>query len=195
MSNALIKPTATGLTVFVCIILLVIVFLYTNQKVVLRAVDCTLGAFSKKFAERIRRVFLNIVGGMRIFRSAPDMAKCTFFSLLAWTGNGMSLALTLTAFGIEYPWYTPIMMLALIAVFISVPITPGMVGQYHIAVIAGLLLAVPGIIVSEAKAVALVAHLIALTPVISLGVFCLLLEGFSFLDLISRQTRSQAGSQ
>jgi len=79
----------------------------------------------------------------------------------------------LTAFSIDFPWFTPFLVLAMVAVFISVPVTPGVVGQYHIPIVACLLLAIPGMEPSEAKAVAIVAHILCLIPIAVLGVFCL----------------------
>ncbi|MBN2310962.1 MAG: flippase-like domain-containing protein [Candidatus Hydrogenedentes bacterium] len=192
VSSAAIRPAASGAAAALCGMCAVLVFLYVNQGLVLRAVGATLGRVSARFAAWLERVFVNFAAGMHVFRSPSDLAKATGFSLLTWGGGVGSSAAMMAAFDIPFPWYAPLLMLALIAVFISVPVTPGAVGQYHIPVIACLLVVAPGLDPARAKAVALVTHLFALFPVGVLGVFCLIREQIRFTDLL--RVRPEADS-
>lgn len=78
-------------------------------------------------------------------------------------------------------------MLAILGVFTSVTVTPGMVGQYHVPVVASLLMMAPGMDVNEAKAFALVAHLVAFVPPVLLGVAAILNEKLQIRDLVPRR--------
>ena len=96
----------------------------------------------------------------------------------------LSLAVLLNAFHLDFPWYAPLLMLSMLGVFTSVTVTPGLVGQYHIPVVASLLMVIPNIDSDEAKAVAIVAHLVALIPPATLGIFSMIREKLHITDLI-----------
>jgi len=82
----------------------------------------------------------------------------------------------LKAFEIDFPWFTPFLVLSIVAIFIMFPMTPGVVGQYHIAIISSLLISIPTINVDKTKAVALIAHIHTLLPIAALGLFSILRE-------------------
>ena len=105
-----------------------------------------------------------------------------------------SLAIILYAFGIDFPWYCPFLVIASIAAFITVPIAPGMIGQYHLGVVAGLVIALPNIDLNQAKAVAIVTHALSLLPIGLMGVFCLLRESVAIDDLWALISRNKAPS-
>jgi hypothetical protein len=170
--------------VILVIIIALIVILYLNQKFVLRIINAWVGLISKKLAASLSSLFLNIASGMHIFRSASDQIKAFFYSLLTWGAGLFSIAAILMAFNISFPWYTPFVMLTMISLFISFPVIPGMVGQYHIAIVSSLLLVIPDMDLTKAKAVAIVTHLLGLIPVAALGFFSLYREGLRFMDFL-----------
>jgi uncharacterized protein (TIRG00374 family) len=187
VSSSLIQPVAISLAIFLTIIILMFVFLYFRQGFVLRALDNVAGFISTRLATGLHSAFLNFAAGMHIFRSAGEMAKSVLFSLLTWGLVSLSLAALLVAFGLDFPWYAPLLMLSILGIFTSVTITPGMVGQYHIPVVASLLMVMPGMDTNEARAVAIVAHLVALLPPVTLGVFSIIREQLRISDLIPEQ--------
>ena len=77
----------------------------------------------------------------------------------------LSLAALMKAFHLEFPWYGPFLMLAILGVFTSV---------------------------NEAKAVAIVAHLLALLPPVVLGVYSMLGENLHIRDLIPGRSSKPA---
>ena len=184
VSSSLIQILATNIIILLVIIIALLVILYLNQNFVLRIINICAGLISKKLAELLSSLFLNIAAGMHIFRSASDQIKAFFFSLLTWGAGLISIAAILIAFNIDYPWYTPFVVLTMISLFISFPVIPGMVGQYHIAIVSSLLLVIPGMDLTKAKALAIVTHLLGLIPVAGLGLFSLYREGFSFMDCL-----------
>ena len=123
--------------------------------------------------------------GFHVFRSPLDMTRAIAFSFLTWGLGILMLVFMLEAFRIDYPWYTPFVMQAMLAVFISAPNTPGFVGQFHVPIVLALVMTVSTIDPNEAKAFAIVTHLIQLPPVILLGVWRLMHERMGLLQLQS----------
>ena len=85
-------------------------------------------------------------------------------------------------------------MLSILGVFTSVTVTPGLVGQYHIPVVASLLMVMPSMGTTEAKAVAIVAHLVALIPPVALGIFSMFREQLGITDLIPTKIKKSNNS-
>ncbi len=161
----------------------VLVILYLNQHWVTRFVAGTVGRVSKGIAEKLNRILIQFADGMHIFRAPRDMIKALLFSLLTWTVAVLFLDAVLRAFSLDYPWYTPLIMQALIALFISLPGAPGFIGQYHMAIVAGLIISSPDTNLEVARAAAIMAHLLNLLPVAATGFWCLYIEQFNLIEL------------
>ena len=192
VSGSLIHAATISMTVFLCVFSVILILLYVNQALVLRIINRCVGQISEKLADRLGGFFLNFAEGMHIFRSLGELSKSAFFSLLTWGTGVLSTTALLSAFRIDFPWFTPFLMLAMVAVFIIVPVTPGVVGQFHIPIVACLLLVIPGMESDKAKAVAIVAHVLSLAPIVALGIFCLFWERLSFFGLLRQGFKSRA---
>ncbi|MGA1868184.1 MAG: lysylphosphatidylglycerol synthase transmembrane domain-containing protein [bacterium] len=184
ISSDFIRALAISISLLLSIIVIILVLLYVKQSLILRIVDMSLGRLSKYFAKLLQNLFLDFAAGMHIFRSGKEIAKSTIFSIFTWMLGVLSIAAMIKAFNINYPWFMPFLMLAMIAASISVPVTPGTVGQYHIPIIACLIFINPSIGPDKAKAVAIVIHILHLVPITVLGIFCLFREKLRFSDLI-----------
>ena len=172
----IIHSTSLTLAALVIALLAGLVLAYFNQALVIRCLDRVHGPGLSTFARRFRGFFAQMAEGLHVFRSNRDLARAVFFSLVTWVANLASLAALFAAFGIEFPWFAPFVALSLIAASISLPIAPGVVGQYHLAVVAALIMCVPDLPPAEAKAVAFVGHLLMLLPIAVLGAVCLVSE-------------------
>ena len=103
--------------------------------------------------------------------------------LLGTLAMASLINIILMAFNLDTPWFTPFIILSILSVAISMPGAPGFVGQFHIAVVAALLITLPSIAVDKAKAVSIVAHLMNLLPIAVAGIYCLYREQFGLLEL------------
>jgi len=191
VSSSLMQPVTVSLIGALFIVIAILVFLYFRQDIVLRFLDRVVEPLSPQTAAWLSTMFLNFATGMHIFRSGLQMAKAILLSLVTWGLVVLSLAALLKAFHLEFPWYGPFLMLAILGVFTAVTVTPGMVGQYHVPVVASLLMILPGMNVNEAKAVAIVAHLVALLPPVVLGVYSMLSEKLHIYDLIPERDKKK----
>lgn len=89
----------------------------------------------------------------------------------------------LKAFHIDAPWYTAVVMEALLAVFIAVPGAPGFVGQFHVPIVITLVMILPGINIDQAKAFAIINHLAQLPPLIISAWYFMWKDGFKLTSL------------
>jgi uncharacterized protein (TIRG00374 family) len=194
VSSALIRAAAWSLGAVVVIALAGLILLYVRREPILRLVRRALGRLSPRFAERTAAILESFAEGMHVFRSGRDLTFSLVGSLVTWGANVAALAAIIAAFQVDCPWYTSFLGLAMIAVFISVPVTPGTVGQYHLPAVAALLMAAPEVAPARAKAVAIVAHISTLIPIAGLGIYCLLRERLGLLDLVRRSEASKEGT-
>ncbi len=191
---ALVRPGAIRAATFsasgVLVVLVgVLALLYMNQGLALRMAGACVGLVSKRLVAPVHDLLHHFAEGLQVFRSAADMAKSLFFSLVTWAIFGITYIAILYAFDLDAPWYAACIVLSLIAVAISLPGAPGFIGQFHAAIVAAMLITMPSINLDVARAVAIMAHLVNLIPVVLVGLYCLYLEGFGLIEL-RRQTES-----
>jgi len=139
--------------------------------------------FRAKPIATLHRMLVGFSEGLEVLRSGGALFGSYGFTVVAWALNAISLAVLMSAFQIEYPWYSPLVLLVLLAAFIVAPITPGLVGQFHLPLIAGLLLTTVGTTLAEAKAFALVAHVANTIPIVALGIYGLAISGLGWRGL------------
>ena len=77
------------------------------------------------------------------------------------------------------------------ALVCAVPGAPGFVGQFHVPVVITLVMITPGMNVDEAKAFAIINHLMQLPPVLILGIYFLITDDFSITALASEGEQLQ----
>jgi uncharacterized membrane protein YbhN (UPF0104 family) len=161
----------------------------------LRVSDRLCSRFSHKLADKVHVWLQHFADGLHIFRSGSDMAKSVGLSLLVWAIALLALMSVTRAFDVRVPWQGIFVMQLLLAVFISAPGAPGFVGQFHAPIVIGLVMFVPGIEDSKAKAIAIVAHLLNLIPVAVVGIICLYMEKLGLVELARESAHSEAEIQ
>lgn len=195
VSSELVRATAWALGGLAIVALTGLAMLHARRELVLGAVRTGVAWLSEPLAERLGDLLEGFAAGLAVFRSRSDLARSLGWSLITWGANVATLALLLEAFSVEFAWYTPFVMLALIAVFISVPLTPGVVGQYHLPAVAALLMTSAGTSPATAKAVAIVAHISTLLPIGTLGLYCLFRERVGLRDVVRQTAESRSGAR
>jgi len=166
-----------------------LVLLYLKRDLVLWTIDACVGLLSKRLAARLHAFGEHFADGLHIFRSGTDMAKSIGFSLLTWGVCIVALLTFLRAFYIDCPWYTAFLIEMALAICISAPGAPGMIGQFQLGIVVGLVMAAPDVDDSKAKALSLVIYVLNLVPVVAVGMFCLFWERFGFLELSRESSR------
>lgn len=195
---------ALGAAIFLVGIVTVFVLLYINKNLVLRLSDGTFAFLGRRFpfwnfAERLfgklgawaHHMLEQFAEGFRVFHSVSDMAKSIAYNLATWTCFVAMLQCMLLGFGIDAPWYTVFVMQAALAIAISVPGTPGFVGQFQVPLVAGLKLVAPEVSYDAALALAILTHAINAGMVIIVGLVCLQLEGLHLFQLSEESARKK----
>jgi uncharacterized protein (TIRG00374 family) len=134
-----------------------------------------------RFAGKVISLFGSFVEGIR-FSSRPRhiMALCVS-SLAIWALAVWTVDMALHAFGIILPITAAMFILILLVFAVMVPASPGYVGTYHAACVYGLMaFNLPR---EKALSVALTVHAINFFPVIFLGLYYLLRDKISLLDV------------
>jgi hypothetical protein len=173
------QAAAAGLVVLIAILVL----LYVNQRLALWITRALAGLISTRLANWACHLLQQFAEGLHIFRSAGDMSKSIAFNLLTWACFLLSYVCFFEAFAIDWPWYSPLVVQCMLAFFVSAPGVPGMIGQFHLPIVGGMLMSIPGVALSDAVAVALVAHAANMLPILLLGLYCMYREGLSMREL------------
>ncbi len=182
---------AIGTGVLLLVIVAGFVGLYTNRNVVLWISTKVFGLVSKRVADFVNGMINHFADGLHVFRSPLELLRSVGWSLITWGLNLAGLALALMAFEVEFPWYTPFVMQAILAVAIAAPSTPAFVGPFHIAIVLALVMTVPGVDVNTAKAYAIIAHLAQFPAVLLFGFWCLMRDNMNLFQL-QREGEQQA---
>lgn len=183
-----------SLSVLLSAALLGLLLVRLNPQLVLRIAQAVARPFPRAVAERALAVVASLSHTAGQMASARVMAGAVALSLAAWSVGLVSLYGLLSAFGLDVPWPAPFLMMSLIAAFVAAPLTPGLVGQYHVPVLAGVLLVDPDVAVSTAKAATIMGHLLFLLPVSVLGIVSLLGSRLGPAELFRRGVQGGIGT-
>ncbi|MCF6285403.1 MAG: flippase-like domain-containing protein, partial [Candidatus Hydrogenedentes bacterium] len=179
----LIRVTTLSTIVLVTGIISAFVALYCRKALALRLVSATVGRVSPWLSEKLQGMLAQFADGMHVFKSVGDMSRAIFWSLVTWTIGTLCYFCVVQAFALDVPWYTAIIVMAFLAVAISVPGPPGFVGTFHFGIVGALLVVAPETDRDVAKAAALVAHMVNTLPVWVAGAVCLYTEKLGLLEL------------
>jgi uncharacterized protein (TIRG00374 family) len=123
--------------------------------------------FSPKAAGVIRAKLLDMIRGFDVLRDKKNLLAFLAWSLVYWTCNGLGVWLLTRAFGLDISVMGGMATMALVAVGISLPNSPGLVGQFQWFTLLGLSLYLgPGVLDSgsavhpPALAAAITQHLL-----------------------------------
>ena len=177
------RAGAIGIGIVLSVVVAGFVLLYLNRRLILAISDALVGLVSKTVAAKVHGMINHFADGLHVFRSPREMAKALTFSMLTWLTGTIFLWTMLQAFEIDAPWYTAVVMQAMLAVFIAAPGAPGFVGQFHAPIVIALVMILPGIDVNHAKAFAIVNHLLNFPPLIILAAYSLMTEHLGIAEL------------
>ena len=191
---SLLRTSALAFLILLTGILVVLAGLYANQKLVLHLCSGMAGLFSRRLAIFVETQLKYFADGLHIFKSASAITMSLLWSLITWACFIASTAMFLQAFGITAPWFASFVIQAAIAVGISVPGTPGFIGQFQIPIVASITVLSPSTPHAHALALALALHLINTALVVASGIICLYWKGFQWRELTRRADNTGIGN-
>lgn len=134
-----------------------------------------------KLVERIIDMIEGIRHGLTSLRSPGLLAGVVFWSLVHWLLNAAALWVTFAAFDIPVGFEGALVLQGVLAIGITVQLTPGFVGQFEAAIVAGL--ALYGISNEVASSYALVYHGATFLPITLAGAWSLARTPVALSDL------------
>ena len=133
------------------------------------------------FADRIVGTIEGIRHGLASLRSPALLAGVVSWSLVHWLVNAAALWVTFAAFDIPVGFGGALVLQGVLAIGISVQLTPGFVGQFEAAVVAGL--ALYGISNQVASSYAIAYHGATFVPITLAGAWSLARTPVALSDL------------
>jgi glycosyltransferase 2 family protein len=134
-----------------------------------------------KLVDRIIDMIEGIRHGLASLRSPALLAGVVFWSLVLWLLNAAAFWVTFDAFDIPVGFEGALVLQGVLAIGITVQLTPGFVGQFEAAVVAGL--ALYGISNEVASTYALVFHGATFLPITLAGAWSLARTPVALSDL------------
>jgi len=183
ISKTIITTGGQGSAIFLIVILVGLVMIYINKNLMLRITNAIAGLVSKKLAVWASHMVEQFAEGLHVFRDLGDMAKSIAYSLATWGCFLIVYACMFEAFDLDWPWYAPFIAQILLAFAISAPGVPGMMGQFHLPIVVGMLMTIPDAALSDCLALALITHVANMIPIIVFGAYALHREGLSLTQL------------
>jgi uncharacterized protein (TIRG00374 family) len=146
----------------------------------------SLAFLPKSYLNRLRGALTSFVSGLQTLKRREGLVPTIILSCLLWTMFALSNLLILRSFDLRLPTYSAFVILVFQILGVTVPSSPGFIGTYHAAVIAGL--SVFGVSQELAVSVAIIMHAAFFLPFILAGLFFVWKENISFQALRSVRT-------
>jgi len=155
--------------------LLVVVFPMAAERVIRRVLP------AGRFAERLVSLIEGIRHGLMVLRSPALLAGTVVWSIVTWVTNALAFFVAFKAFGIPVGFLGALLLQGVLVFGISVQLTPGFLGQFEAAIVAGLaLFRVPA---GLASSYAIAYHATTFLPIILLGTWSLARTPVALSDL------------
>lgn len=184
-------PTAyAALGVFAAAMIFLAFALRWPERTVKTAVGMT-GArrVSPAAADVLERKLLSMISGFLVLKDRRNLVVFVAWSLAYWVANGLSVWVLARGFGLDLSLVGGFATMGLVAVGITLPNSPGLVGQYQYFTTLGLSLYVPvAVAETDGLAYAIALHGIQVIWYLGVGALALASRHVSFAEVVaSRQ--------
>jgi uncharacterized membrane protein YbhN (UPF0104 family) len=119
-------------------------------------------------------VYGRFVRGLAALNRPAHAATALVLTVIYWAATVLSIQVWLHAFGLQLPWFAPLVVLVFLAFSEALPAAPGWIGTYHYFAAAAL--AVFGVPAPTAASFAIVLHAMATLPATLLGIATLVVD-------------------
>jgi len=145
--------------------------------------------FFPRIAKVIELRVLDMIRGFGALKNGKQLALFLLWSLVYWIANGLGVWLLARAFGLDLSLTGGFAVMGLVGVGISLPNSPGLVGQFQWFTLLGLSLYLPGVmdkttdLHAQALAYAITQHLLQVSWYVAMGLLGILTPWVSWADL------------
>ncbi len=191
-------PTAwAALGIFSAAMIFLILALRWPNKTIAFAVAMTLTPqFAPRFATVLEEKLASLIHGFTVLGDRNNLAIFVLWSLAYWGANGMSVwvlaqGFHATGFEMDLSVLGAFATMGLVAVGISLPNSPGLVGQYQYFTLLGLGLYIPSqLLEHEGLAFAIVLHGIQVSWYLIIGALALASRHVSISEVVASRKLS-----
>jgi uncharacterized protein (TIRG00374 family) len=149
---------------------------------------------SARVAEKLEEKLEQMISGFLVLRDRRNLAVFVLWSAVYWVCNGLSMWVLARGMHLDLPVVGAFATMGLVAVGITLPNSPGLVGQFHWFTMLGLSLYLPSEVArgSAGLAYALLLHGIQVVWYVVIGALCMLSSHISFAEVIAPATSDDA---
>ena len=176
----------TALGVFGGATIFLVCALIWPERSVKVAVGMTLARrIAPKLADKLEEKLHQMIRGFLVLKDARNLIAFLLWSVAYWTVNALSLLLLARGFGLDLPVIGAFSTMAVVAVGITLPNSPGLTGQYQWATRIGLELYLPAAVVeSSGMAFAHALWLLQVIWYIGVGALALASRHVTFAEVV-----------
>ncbi len=177
----------SGIIFFIITILLIacVIGLIWRRDAAVKTLDRILRLLPGKLADKVSTAIHHFIDGFLVIKNVKTLLYVLFLSAVVWLVDVAAIYSLIIAFGFTLPIWAAFVVMVILIAGIAIPTAPGFIGNWHFACILGLSLF--GLPKPEGFSFALVYHLVAIAPVIVLGLVFLPFNKFS-ISAMTRQT-------
>ena len=148
---------------------------------------------SERLARTLEQRLLELVRGFTALGDRRNLLIFVFWSVCYWTANGFGMWVLAEGLGLGLSVVGALATMGLLAVGISLPNPPGLVGQFHLFAVLGLSLYLPADVVQvDGMTYAIVLHAIQVVWYVGIGALALATRHVSFAEAFSRRDSQEA---
>jgi uncharacterized protein (TIRG00374 family) len=133
---------------------------------------------SRRVADRLVALIEGVRQGLAALDSPRRLAPVLAWSLVLWAVNAASFWVCFAAFDIPVGFAGALLVQGLVVLGVSVPSTPGYIGPFEAAIVAGL--ALYGVSEDRSFSYALAYHVTTFIPIVLLGAWSTVRTGLGF---------------
>jgi uncharacterized protein (TIRG00374 family) len=142
---------------------------------------------SPRIAKMIGERLHQLIRGFRVLKDGHNLAMFGVWSVLYWLANGLGMWVLARGIGLELSVIGAFATMGIVAVGISLPNSPGLVGQFHYLTTLGLSLYVGSTTAqSTGLAYAIVLHGVQVIWYVGIGALSMLTSHVSFADMMRK---------
>jgi uncharacterized protein (TIRG00374 family) len=131
-----------------------------------------------------------IIAGLEGLRSPKDLAGAVLMSFASWLVHAVCYWMVAAAFGLSVSYAAMLLAVGLVNLAGLIPASPGMIGVFEY--FGGMALIAVGTPPEQAKAFALVTHVVVWLPATLLGFYFLFKQGMRWSDITHARERQPA---
>jgi hypothetical protein len=148
--------------------------------------------YAPRLAAKLEDKVRKLINGFLVLKDGKNLALFTAYSVIYWVANGLGMWVLARGMGLELPLVGAFATMGVIAVGITLPNSPGLVGQFHYLTALGMSLYVPWMAASatpiaekrpDLLAYAILLHGIQVVWYVGMGALSMLTSHVSFADM------------